>query len=1169
MNGKFTRKALAVALGVAMGAGTLVGCSGGGGGSASQDTTLVGIFRDSPVSGLHFWAPSHHGFTDADGKFNYQDKDVVSFAIATDDGDPALKLGGATGKGVITPMDLMSAEADSPLVKAIARTLLQLDADQGKPGIQLNNLVASTLRGKMQDKGLGVVDFEQLSADLADDDPSNDDAVTSTVETLYNAVTATAVALELPQVVTYADAVDHLVNTDMFRKNVSKTPDLADNKSKLNQLDAYVPVKKANDQDYLPEELYDAENNCLIGAKLVGEEVCKVKPLVITYAGIDPRYAAGSMADAMAAVSRDDGATWKRVNLSRTGEKLVSVTDGQLTVNYKGETRKPVMMTKANYIVVTWSDKYCKGGSPAYSLKDPSSGLTINDDIFGVAGPQGLVDYTQDKTVDADRLQDAIRIAGALQVPYSCVWAARGWVDTTSGTITWSKAERLTSGRRDAYQLTVAGAEDAGFAITWQEDPNGLLAGGGDGPGDGFSGAAVNHQTDIWYSYVPWSLVADQADIDPALITDDVDDNPNDPILLAANDGDITGTPGENRIRLERFTVPVRVTDNAACNFQNLASDGHKWCRILTSDGSVKDLDTDDNGVIDPAFIALMSHDPYTTDPNTLPDGRIDMTALGMKYCDDLVWSNDVSVGWVCQTVEPSPSDVYDDRVKLDGDTGASRPNLFLQKYKKPDNSISAYAIMGYEETKGLGGGPTSVDVETIDEGKNVRYHTFDFMQPDVIASGNMVNLPERDRDNPETLLVSIPGDATHRTIYQTENARRVRFILQGKTAAMGTDLNGDGKLDGAGTVLIAIYKQGPEGKGRPSDIFARRMTIRKPDGTFKGSNPYLFDNFVCEETDAYGLCIKGAQNLSSVTPNPDGGLVPPESCGSGECYSKLVDWSWVVDNLDDESWETPMTEARAHRGQIRGDIVTFGYTWTPNWAASRMGNDKFDFYIRRSFDGGQNWTTDPANPAGAEHCKWVDPDPLVTGDQTLECVTIAAGEPEPPRNVSLLKNHKQSVIEPRIVAADGTLNCGTAPCTPEDLQNPNVFVASYGLANNVDEDGDGELEHSEQYPTDMYYSRSTDRGTTYFVVEYPTGDLRWDWLAKRADVEEGEAQLRLTPDGERMYATWLAESRSADVPLHFLGSDIWFRKIVEFPDLPAVDDAAADGTDSDPNADD
>jgi hypothetical protein len=372
--------------------------------------------------------------------------------------------------------------------------------------------------------------------------------------------------------------------------------------------------------------------------------------------------------------------------------------------------------------------------------------------------------------------------------------------------------------------------------------------------------------------------------------------------------------------------------------------------------------------------------------------------------------------------------------------------------------------------------------------------------------------------------------------LYATENARRIRFILQGKKPSLGKDTDGDGIGDtGAGTSLLAIYKQGPSNKGRPSDIFLRRMTVRNEDGTVKTGNPYAYENFICDETDTYGNCIKGALNMSSVSPTL---TVPPDSCGSEEtCYDKLVEWTASEDNFDDESWETPMTESRAHRGQIRGDFVVMGYAWTPNWAAARNGNDKYDFFVRRSFDGGVTWTTGPKD---TEHCKWSDPNPDVSGDQTLVCATIPAGAFEPPRNVSLLKNNKETVIEPRIVAVPGSITCAGTPCTPEDKQNTNVFLVSYGLANNSDDDGDGEVD---SYPTDMFITRSTDKGASYPVVEYPSGE-GWDWLAMRDNVEEGEAQLRLTPDGQKAYATWLAESGDDyDGPEHFEGSDIWFRK--------------------------
>ena len=37
-----------------------------------------------------------------------------------------------------------------------------------------------------------------------------------------------------------------------------------------------------------------------------------------------------------------------------------------------------------------------------------------------------------------------------------------------------------------------------------------------------------------------------------------------------------------------------------------------------------------------------------------------------------------------------------------------------------------------------------------------------------------------------------------------------------------------------------------------------------------------------------------------------------------------------------------------------------------PNWG--RRGNDKYDLYVRRSFDGGRNWTTDPTVSEAIEH---------------------------------------------------------------------------------------------------------------------------------------------------------------------------------------------------------
>jgi hypothetical protein len=121
-------------------------------------------------------------------------------------------------------------------------------------------------------------------------------------------------------------------------------------------------------------------------------------------------------------------------------------------------------------------------------------------DLFGVKGNQGSVDYT---------LQGFPEVG---EVPFSCVWTARGKLiagddasttDTAEAThVVWTKPERLTSGARDANLPAVDCAAGAGCVLTWQEDPEGLRPGQGLGPGEGWSGAVANGKTDIWYSFI-------------------------------------------------------------------------------------------------------------------------------------------------------------------------------------------------------------------------------------------------------------------------------------------------------------------------------------------------------------------------------------------------------------------------------------------------------------------------------------------------------------------------------------------------------------------------------------------------------------------------------------------------------------------------------------------
>jgi hypothetical protein len=1032
-----------------------------------------GHFIDSPVGGVSFSTPTGSGVTDESGGFDYFPGERVELAVGS------VHLGTPLADHKISPLDIFeAADTDDNRVINMARFLQSLDAD-GEPqsGISITDPVIACLNTAMDNLGYDTLYFTE--------DGMVQDVIEETLSACYGVegVTLAEVSAE--------DAkanLDRSLDSTMFRKNVSRTPDLTSSKSKLNIMGVWFPALRANN-DPTVIEYYD-ENGALIRT---AEEA---KPVIVTYTDGVPET---GYEDIFAAISRDDGNTFKRMNLSRAADRSsFTLANGE---EYYGQAKKPVFQVKGNNILVAWTSKYCNGGRPAYAI-DPEDDYPYDDpyyteDIWGVAGPQRSHDYTEDGFPEVG------------EVPYSCVWAARGtivtqgminsggfWADKAVGEIVWFKPERLTSGRRDANQVFMGGADGAGFAIAWQEDPEGLRPGSAAGPGPGWGGATTNHKTDIWYSYI---TMADFRKIDVNFVAG------GDP------EHEIEGRPKA----LVPMSLPVRVTDNDVVNSDNIMA--------TTSD--------------------FVNWEPFIN-PNT--DGDGDGTHAYGYAIDGLC------EGWyekVNEQGETKQVCITADNRLLDGDTGASRPNLFLQTYTKPDGTKSAWAIFAYEETKGMGGGAPDHEPEggpygddyLAESGKNAIYHSFDFQNPDLVSAGNIINLPEKELDAEGNVSSNISYvkdeegnlilDWLEQPQINYENARRPRFILQGKSAA-GT----------SGTVLLVLYKEGQEGMGRPSDIMLRRVVSLTP------GNPYAFSNFICDATEVADngqtVCVAGAQNVSSVTPT-----VTTDSMGDPTAEDpygavKVVEWVQTVDNLADLSSTNPYDDARAHRGQIRGDFVVMGYSYTPNWAAARNGNDKYDFLVRRSFDGGQTWTTDPAG-SGVEHCKtWTDP---VSKEKTEVCTFYPAGAFEEARNVSQLPNNKESVIEPRIVAPPGTIKVdGVWTGIAEDKQNKNVFYVSYGTSTNPKKDPvTGEQE--EPHPLDLYYSFSTDRGESYVEVAWDVNPdsegnfagetvYRWDFLAK-GDPEQGEAQLRMTPDGSRFYATWLQEGEE--------GSDIWFRRIM------------------------
>jgi hypothetical protein len=1090
-----------------------------------------GHFVDSPVGGATFTTPTAMGVTDESGAFDFFPDEKVSLSLGK------YPLGSTVGAHRISPLDLFEqADSDSSQVINMARLLQSLDADANpKNGIKITPQTVSLFETVMGQKGLSSLDF------------SNSEQIESIIsDTVASGVAATP---GIPLVVvSAADAKAHLddqLSSAMFRKNASKTPEQGSAKAKMNDMRVWFPALNASGET-APISYYDEEGNHIRDAE-------EAKPLAITYTDEDPITKAP---DVWAAVSRDDGNSWKRMNLSRSGDRSsFKLANGK---PFYGETRKPVMQIQGNNILVAWSSKFCNGGKPRYAIKadDPATpevneadGYTYDDpyyadDIWGVAGPQRSRDYTADGFPEVG------------EVPYSCVWVARGVIANQAnftagigsyvGDVVWFKPERLTSGRRDALQLFLGGGDNAGMGLIWQEDPDGLRPGKFVGPGHGWSGATTNHKTDIWYSYI---TLKDFAKVDKNFISG------GDP------EHDFDDPEWQGRAKaLVPMSLPVRISDNDVVNTDNLmvelGVDGYpvtdtttgKWIPLPNANASSDDGDgTHRYGYMVPELCS--SFHEFTNEQGELKK--------------------------VCITA---------DKRLLDGDTGASRPNLMLQPYTvtgdNPDTPAvetsypvtSAWAIINYEETKGAGSGAPDTtgtgeqnedgegvggDAYIVEEGKNVIYHSFDFQKPDKVSAGNIVNLPERDAAGSIQYLKDEAGapvlDYLGRPQLSYENARRARFILQGKS------LLGPNR-----TIMTILYKEGKEGSGRPSDIMLRRVVV---PGTVKAAdNPYRFSNIFCEAMitapDGKQVCSKGAQNISSVTPTVTTASLGDATSEDPYGAIKVVEWKQTAANLANASSTNPYEDARAHRGVMRGDFVMVGYSYTPNWAAARNGNDKYDFFVRRSFDGGKTWTTNPAG-VGVTHCqifKQLDTDGAFAYDSDGNivkkeiCTTYPKGAFEQARNMSQLTNAKSSVIEPRVVSppAGKVIDyAGIESTRAEDIFNGNVVYLAYGTSTNPKKDP-VTGEQADAVPQDLFYTFTQDQGETFVLDEWevnPDSDgtyagqtvTRWGYLAK-GDPEQGEAQLRMTPDGSKFYSIWNQDGID--------GSDAWFRRIMpmEFP---------------------
>jgi hypothetical protein len=556
-----------------------------------------------------------------------------------------------------------------------------------------------------------------------------------------------------------------------------------------------------------------------------------------------------------------------------------------LTV-YPGGTFNVFHATAGNKTLVAWPSRYCRSGQPAYSMttdsgsEDPDqqarlaaivgflqSGNTelgvpalpdfsmANDlylvDAFGVAGAQGSIDFAD----------EAYPQAGV--VPFGCVWTARGVLlpgddprtdETESSHMVWTKAERLTSGRRDVNRIEVQAVKGAGFVITWQEDPEGLRPGQGLGPGEGWSGAVAHSQTDAWYSFINEEYF------------DIVETTGNTTVPINILDHDLLAS-GRPQVFVP-MAVPMRLSNNAKCNPPSVVTSGEGTPSLYcTTDALAYGLK---NQCADTVTIT-------TGNPNS-PDGTRETE--------------------IC--VADSNGDGSPDLPNR-ANTALTRPRTSLQGYDASETDKSAWVIVAAEESKGLGkyffepdglnsdangfADPCEEDSTltcTEEIGKNQWYFSFDMGTPDtssgmgqpnslvsnLVSQGNMLNQGEIYWETGELFGLMSTADMEdygdyNFDIVNTEIARRASLLVQSIGKAVDSD---------NGLVALSSWKQGVMRQGGPADTMLRRFIL--PAGYVTEACP-IDDNVDADqpvvESATFRIISTGAWRLQVTVTGFDG----------------------------------------------------------------------------------------------------------------------------------------------------------------------------------------------------------------------------------------------------------------------------------------------------------
>jgi len=141
----------------------------------------------------------------------------------------------------------------------------------------------------------------------------------------------------------------------MFRRNVPKTPEQETERANINHMSFYVPAQSSSG------ELLEGIDYCLTDGTTLADTRAYAKPLVAVYIDSLEEVHLGSGGagmgahDAHAALSLDDGATWKRTNLSLSSD-LSSFTlhDG---TPFPGDAHNMTFAIAGDKVLVGWISK--------------------------------------------------------------------------------------------------------------------------------------------------------------------------------------------------------------------------------------------------------------------------------------------------------------------------------------------------------------------------------------------------------------------------------------------------------------------------------------------------------------------------------------------------------------------------------------------------------------------------------------------------------------------------------------------------------------------------------------------------------------------------------------------------------------------------------------------